>query len=207
LRTVGRPIRSRLRGLCDCLDAQVRASRSRHPWLRGHRCGGKCLLTARIRTGRVDQRPSATGVHPKVKPVDAKLTAEALKETTTMPRAPGICAEPGCGETTPPGVRRCVEHSPNKSQTHRWPTRYGGVPTASSQVVRSTEWKTVRAKVLLRDSRRCQIRGPRCTVTATDVDHVKPVSEGGTDDMSNLQAACRPCHNLKTAQHARASRP
>ena len=30
-------------------------------------------------------------------------------------------------------------------------------------------------------------------------DHILPVSEGGTDDMSNLQTLCKACHDIKTA--------
>lgn len=42
----------------------------------------------------------------------------------------------------------------------------------------------------------------RCGLTvlpsAVDVDHIKPLSQGGTDTDSNVQALCRPCHRLKT---------
>jgi 5-methylcytosine-specific restriction protein A len=37
----------------------------------------------------------------------------------------------------------------------------------------------------------------RVTV-ATEVDHVLPRSEGGTDDQANLQPICHPCHVAKT---------
>ena len=42
---------------------------------------------------------------------------------------------------------------------------------------------------------RCEIRGPRCTGTATTVDHVISLAEGGTHDRVNLRAACRPCNS------------
>lgn len=37
------------------------------------------------------------------------------------------------------------------------------------------------------------------TVAATDVDHIKPKRDGGTDDPENLQALCHACHSKKTA--------
>jgi 5-methylcytosine-specific restriction protein A len=38
----------------------------------------------------------------------------------------------------------------------------------------------------------------RCGAPATDVDHFTPRAEGGTDDPSNAQALCQPCHQAKT---------
>ena len=36
-------------------------------------------------------------------------------------------------------------------------------------------------------------------VTVTEeVDHIIPLSEGGTNDRDNLQALCRDCHQVKT---------
>lgn len=35
---------------------------------------------------------------------------------------------------------------------------------------------------------------------ATDVDHIMPKSQGGTDDWSNLQALCKSHHSEKTAR-------
>ena len=36
------------------------------------------------------------------------------------------------------------------------------------------------------------------------LDHITPVSQGGTDDLSNLQALCAYCHAIKSAQERRA---
>jgi 5-methylcytosine-specific restriction endonuclease McrA len=34
------------------------------------------------------------------------------------------------------------------------------------------------------------------------VDHITPKAQGGTDDLSNLQSICDPCHAEKTAREA-----
>jgi 5-methylcytosine-specific restriction enzyme A len=63
-------------------------------------------------------------------------------------------------------------------------------------------WKQQRAKALQRDNHECQIRGPHCTVQATQVDHVVPVSQGGDDSLSNLVSTCATDHAAKTQLEA-----
>ena len=43
-------------------------------------------------------------------------------------------------------------------------------------------------------------------VAADEVDHIKPLSEGGSDARSNKQALCTPCHAAKTATDRSAAR-
>lgn len=46
----------------------------------------------------------------------------------------------------------------------------------------------------------CQAEG-RVT-PAAEVDHIVPKAKGGSDEMANLQAICRPCHQAKTDREA-----
>lgn len=60
---------------------------------------------------------------------------------------------------------------------------------------RTAEWKQIRLAVLARDNHVCQI----CKAAqANEVDHIVPRSKGGSDDPSNLQAACDPCNRKKS---------
>lgn len=62
-------------------------------------------------------------------------------------------------------------------------------------------WDRLRLHILRRDLYLCQEcrRNDRAR-TATDVDHIKPKKQGGTDDWGNLQSLCRQCHIDKTAR-------
>ena len=53
------------------------------------------------------------------------------------------------------------------------------------------EWQAVRRMVLARDGYVCQLRRPKCTFKATQVDHVISVTNGGPRlDPANLVATC-----------------
>lgn len=70
-----------------------------------------------------------------------------------------------------------------------------------------SEWEKTRKRILARDKGLCQpcLRAGRVSI-ARQVDHVTPKSEGGTDDDDNLQAICKPCHQVKTAEEAKRGR-
>lgn len=59
--------------------------------------------------------------------------------------------------------------------------------------------KRVRFEVLRRDEHTCQYCGQMAPDVALHVDHVVPVSLGGSDDPSNLVAACPDCNAGKTS--------
>lgn len=61
------------------------------------------------------------------------------------------------------------------------------------------EWTKLRLHILRRDRYLCQICERQGRVTpATEVDHIVPKAQDGTDDWENLQSACTPCHKAKT---------
>jgi 5-methylcytosine-specific restriction protein A len=49
--------------------------------------------------------------------------------------------------------------------------------------------------------RSCLADGKR--VRTEEIDHIRPLSEGGTDERSNLQGLCKPCHDAKTKVEGR----
>lgn len=59
-----------------------------------------------------------------------------------------------------------------------------------------------RRRILDRDNHTCQIFGPGCTIEATEVDDIIPVSVSGISradaDDDTLQAVCHHCHHRKT---------
>lgn len=114
-----------------------------------------------------------------------------------MPRAPKVCSHKDCIELVHGGTR-CPQH-----KVSGWSS---SPRTASAGRTGTSAWRRTRAYVLHRDNHTCQIRGPRCTTQATEVDHIKPVSLGGTDFAINCQATCHTCHAWKTAQEANTAR-
>lgn len=84
-------------------------------------------------------------------------------------------------------------------------TRHGNGPNPwGSPRCSTAEWKKLRAYILERDRRICHVCGQG---GATEVDHLIPVAEGGTDHPLNLRAIHqRPCHARKSAAEAARAR-
>lgn len=58
--------------------------------------------------------------------------------------------------------------------------------------------KSVRFEVFKRDKFKCQYCGSSAPDVILEVDHIKPVSKGGTDDLLNLVTSCRDCNRGKS---------
>lgn len=70
-------------------------------------------------------------------------------------------------------------------------------------------WARLRAEILKRDRYLCQCESCKAEGRATpadEVDHIIPLSQGGTDAPSNLRAINSVHHKLKTQREARHGR-
>ncbi len=56
----------------------------------------------------------------------------------------------------------------------------------------------VRFDIIKRDKRTCQYCGREPPEVKLEIDHIKPVSKGGTNEPSNLITSCRDCNRGKT---------
>lgn len=108
-----------------------------------------------------------------------------------MPTAPPrACAEPYCtGKVTNPRAHRCPPHQRDydaaMDQARGSSTRRGY----------DKRWRRVRAAHLV-DHPHCT----DCGAKATEVDHVTPLSAGGTHDPWNLRSYCHGCHSRRTGR-------
>jgi 5-methylcytosine-specific restriction protein A len=121
-----------------------------------------------------------------------------------MPALPAKpCRKAGCNTLTRDPSGHCDRHQGEAKPGSFADKRRG---TAASRGY-GYDWQKRRQRVMQRDSGLCQpcLKAGRVSV-ATDVDHIKPRSEQGTDDDDNLQAICRACHTAKTATESARSR-
>lgn len=111
-----------------------------------------------------------------------------------MSRTPRICGEPKpTGKCLERATTRgkCPEHAPApfEGARDRW------------KAARPPGESKIRRTVIRRASGRCEAMG--CTSAGAQVDHIKPVAEGGTWALENLQYLCKPHHSIKTAEDAK----
>lgn len=113
--------------------------------------------------------------------------------------APKPCGD--CGVLVRDGTARCAKH---KVQAGSFADTRRGTRHERGY---GKEWDKLRQVALSRDKHLCQACLQSGAVTVgTHVDHVRPKSQGGSDDMSNLQTLCAQCHKTKTQREAVAAR-
>ncbi|MEK6291065.1 MAG: HNH endonuclease signature motif containing protein [Paraburkholderia tropica] len=116
-----------------------------------------------------------------------------------MPSRPARpCKHRGCRALVAGGKTYCDAHAseevkwkPDAERGNRHARGYG------------SHWQKLRAMVLARDCYVCRCAECRRlgrVREATEVDHVRPKSQGGTDDPGNLSAINHDCHKAKTAR-------
>ena len=102
-----------------------------------------------------------------------------------MPRRPARpCSKPGCPHRQP-----CPVHGGQRPPRERRPDSR---PSASERGY-DRKWRRIRAQYL-RLHPRCVV----CGEPATEVDHIVPLADGGTNKHGNLQALCKSHHSQKT---------
>lgn len=106
--------------------------------------------------------------------------------------APKPCTQPGCRRLIPYG-EQCPDHPRGwarneQKRGNRHERGYGN------------EWERIRKQALLRDKGLCVPCTAAGRITpASEVDHIVPKTQGGTDAPGNLQSICSYCHKTKTA--------
>ena len=84
---------------------------------------------------------------------------------------------------------------PMMPKTHHMPRARRQQPSAI-MLGYDAVWEKLRRLVKVRDPI-CVVCGRRPT---RDIDHILPKTQGGTDDLTNLQGLCKSCHSRKTAR-------
>lgn len=95
----------------------------------------------------------------------------------------------GNGYTSNPRAKK-----PKQGPKERW-----GYDGPITPMLPEKDWWPLRSKILIRDQfvcKYCGIEGEGETQWC--VDHVVPLSRGGTNDESNLVACCMPCNSSKS---------
>lgn len=112
-----------------------------------------------------------------------------------MPSRPGsVCLSPGCAAVVPAGAGGwCDAHRPTSSDERGSAASrgYGARHRRLRKMVLSEE-------PLCRDIYGEHAAAGRVELS-TDMDHIIPLSRGGTNRRSNLQGLCHSCHSRKTA--------
>lgn len=109
------------------------------------------------------------------------------------------CKHRGCSALVAGGKTYCPAHA---SEEIKW--KSDAVRGNRHERGYGNAWTKRRDHILRRDCGLCQVckRAGRVTI-ATEVDHILPKAQGGTDDDENLQAICRACHQTKTGNERR----
>ena len=115
-------------------------------------------------------------------------------EVKQMPRKPKRpCSHPGCPKLT--DGRFCEEHQRQENKRYE---KYDRDPAVRRRYGRA--WKRIRDRHIAEQPlcEMCKKQGR--IIPAEEVHHIKPLSQGGTHDDSNLMSLCKECHSEITAR-------
>lgn len=111
-----------------------------------------------------------------------------------MPNKPKRpCRYRGCPNLTDSPRGYCEQHAKLESKNY---DKYIRSPESKKRY--GYRWRKLRERFLHKNPlcEICKQQG-RYTI-ATEVHHIKPLAEGGTNDTENLMALCKPCHSAIT---------
>ena len=137
----------------------------------------------------------------RIEALEEALKARHDADRVTKRETPLGCA--GSGKTLPMEDIPLVQphHHGHRGGLHHLPdTGPGAVMNRTA----TRQWRRLRQVVLQRDGGRCQIGDPGCLIAGSEIDHIVPVREGGSDDPLNLRVVCRPCHRHRRRKASRA---
>ena len=115
-----------------------------------------------------------------------------------LSKPPRPCKKPMCSGLTTDKHGYCEKHA---HLYKPWSTGSAGKGRGGRP------WRRTRDRILKRDKGLCQPCMRKGFVfPASEVDHIIEKTDGGTDDDSNLEAICNPCHTAKTQASAAQAR-
>ena len=111
-----------------------------------------------------------------------------------MPRSPKKpCRHPGCPELV--DGRYCTEHTRLHNRHYE---KYQRKP--ETRKLYGHAWRKIRNQFIRQHPlcAHCLVNGK--ATLAEEVDHILPLSQGGTHETNNLQSLCKSCHSRKSAK-------
>ena len=115
-------------------------------------------------------------------------TSQSLFEPDEEPRGP----QQNTTTSLVPNKRSGVAASPNRARENE--------RKAAPQPVKRYVTPLTKKRVAARQSWRCNCGCKRLLDDSYEIDHIVPISEGGTNKEDNLQALLRSCHQRKSAR-------
>jgi len=122
-------------------------------------------------------------------------------------RAPRPCRHPHCPAVTTASRPYCPKHLPQyeaeraeairRKRRREWDRKTDSKRPSAHRRGYGRRWDRLAKMVLAREPI-CRWKG--CFEEATEVDHIVPRAEGGTDDDENLQPLCKRHHSMKTVR-------